>query len=58
MIDTADPDAKVSFHESNENYQLAGRSLSLFRLRDKQEEAGKVLSAKQTERLAKISTAV
>ena len=56
MLDTADPDAKVSFHEGDEEYGLAGRSLSLFRLRNKIEEAGKVLSAEQVDRLTRKVT--
>ncbi len=36
MVDTADPDAEAAFHESGEEFNLAGRSLSLFRLREEQ----------------------
>jgi len=41
MVDTADPDpdAEATLHESGEEFRLAGRSLSLFRLREEREAA-------------------
>ena len=58
MLDTAQPDAEVSFHEGGESFSLVGRSLSLFRLRSKHEEAGKVISAEQADQLVKAARAV
>ena len=51
LFDTADPAAESSFHEGKEAYDLQGRSVVAFRLRSRHEEAGKALSAEQSEKL-------
>jgi len=51
LVDTADPDAESSFHEGQKDpFNLQGRSLIVFRLRARHEEAGKALSAEQADR--------
>ena len=51
MVDTDDPSAEVCFHEGQEVYDLQGRSVVVFRLRVRHEEAGKALSAEQSSKL-------
>ena len=51
MIDTAEPAAETSFHEGKNDYPLEGRSVVVFRLRSRHEEAGKALSAEQAEKI-------
>ena len=53
LFDTADPDAEASFHEGQQPYQLQGRSVVLFRLRNQHEKAGEALSATQTKQVLK-----
>jgi glycogen operon protein len=47
----ADPAAETSFHQGKEAYDLQGRSVVVFRLRSRHEEAGKALSADPAETL-------
>ncbi|WP_435006073.1 glycogen debranching protein GlgX [Tundrisphaera lichenicola] len=51
LFDTAEPEAEVSFHEGKATFKLEGRSVVAFRLRSVHEEAGKVLSAEQSEKI-------
>ena len=51
MLDTDDAQATTTFHEKGSNYTLNGRTVALFRLRSRQEPAGKALSAEQAEKL-------
>ncbi len=52
LVDTANPPAEPSFHEGKkEPYNLQGRSLAVFRLRARHEEAGKAISAEQADHL-------
>ncbi len=53
LIDTALPDAEAGFSEGDRPYPLDGRSLAVFRLRSRHEEAGKVMSAQQVDQLTK-----
>jgi isoamylase len=57
LFDTADPDVGVCFHEGKEPYELQGRSVVALRLRSRHEEAGKALSAEQSEKLLEKSGA-
>jgi len=52
LLDTADPDAEAGFTEGDAPYDLQGRSLALFRLRARHEEAGEGISAQQVDRLS------
>ena len=56
LFDTADPCAECSFHEEKQTYDLQGRSVALFRLRSRHEEAGKALSAEQADQVLSGST--
>ncbi len=48
LFDTADPAAESTFHDhESPPHHLQGRSIAVFRLRDRHEEAGKALSAEQ-----------
>ncbi len=51
LVDTSDPEAVASFHEEDDKYNLKERTVVVFRLRARHEEAGKALSAEQSERL-------
>ena len=51
LIDTFDLDATPSFHEGKSNYDVKDRSVAVFRLRQRVEESGGTLSAKQAEQL-------
>jgi glycogen operon protein len=51
LIDTADPDAESSFHDGKQQYDLQGRSVVVFRLRDRHEKGGEALSAKQADQI-------
>jgi isoamylase len=51
LVDTADPLAEGSFHEAKEVYPLDGRCVAVFRLRSRHEQAGKALSAEQSEQV-------
>ncbi len=53
LLDTAEPDAEASFAEGESPYDLQGRSLALFRLRARHEEAGKGMSAQQVDQLSR-----
>ena len=51
LVDTADPAAEARFHKGREPYHLQGRTVAVFRLRSRHEEAGKALSAEQSEKI-------
>jgi len=51
LSDTADSLTEARFHEGGESYESQGRSLIVFRLRNRHEQAGKALSAEQSEKL-------
>jgi glycogen operon protein len=52
LFDTANPAAESTFHEDDAPpHNLQGRSIVLYRLRDRDEEAGKALSARQADYL-------
>ena len=51
LFDTADPEAEASFHEGHDPYELQGRCVVALRLRNRHEEAGKALSAEQSEKI-------
>jgi hypothetical protein len=51
QVDTADAVAETSFHEGGQVYETQGRSVIVFRLRNRHEQAGKALSAEQSEKL-------
>jgi isoamylase len=51
QVDTADAGAETTFHEGGDSYEIQGRSVIVFRLRFRREQAGKALSAEQSEKL-------
>ncbi|MBX6314194.1 MAG: glycogen debranching protein GlgX [Isosphaeraceae bacterium] len=51
ILDTTDPNAEPAFFVSGQAYDLKGRSLAVLRLRERQEPAGKALSADQAEKV-------
>ena len=51
LSDTADCLTEARFHEGGDSYESQGRSLIVFRLRNRHEQAGKALSAEQAEKL-------
>ncbi len=57
LLDTAEPDAEASFHEGKSRYDLKDRSMVVLRLRDRVEEAGKALSAGQTDQVLDVQRA-
>ena len=51
MVDTAFGTTQTSYHEAGQFYDAQGRSVIVFRLRNRNEPAGKALSAEQAEKL-------
>ena len=51
LFDTADPTLGTVFIEGKEAYEVQGRSVIAFRLRNRNEQPGKVLSAEQSEKI-------
>jgi isoamylase len=51
LFDTADPALECTFFEAGQEYEVQGRSVIAFRLRNRHEQAGKALSAEQSEKL-------
>ncbi|WP_435018840.1 glycogen debranching protein GlgX [Tundrisphaera sp. TA3] len=49
LFDTADAEAEASFHDGEKPYALQGRTVALFRLRERHEKAGEALSAAQSQ---------
>ena len=56
IIDTAHPDAEASFHDGGEVYDFEGRSVAVFRLRSRNEPAGKTISAEQVDHLKQAAS--
>ena len=51
LIDTSSPMSEVQYFEGEQAYDLQGRSLAVYRLRERHEPAGRALSVEQTSRL-------
>ncbi len=51
LFDTADPEVTAAFYEAAQVYDVQGRSVVTFRLRDRNEKPGKALSSEQAEKL-------
>ncbi len=57
LLDTAEPNAEATYLEGGESFPLEGRSVVVFRLRDRHEPAVKEISVQQADRILTERTA-